>query len=103
MTHDPTVDESLAPGAASGHGADPQLDRINLEQALRDFEVANRRVLDLAHRLASMHAELLQTRTELSLTKIELQDAQRFLNRIRQSRLFPLVRALAQTRRMAKR
>jgi len=36
-------------GAPPEHGADVALDRLNLEQALRDVDVANRRVIDLTH------------------------------------------------------
>ena len=103
MTEILTADGSPQSGADVNHGADPDLDRLNLDQALRDFEVANRRVLDLAHRLSSLHRELLDTRTELQLTKIQLQQSSRQVDRIRNSRFFPMVRVLAQARRIIRR
>jgi len=90
-------------GAPLDHGADATLDRINLEQALRDFELANRRVIDLSQRVASLHRELLEARTELSLTKIQLDHASRSVDRLRGSRLFPMVRALARATRTFRR
>lgn len=90
-------------GASVEHGADTNLDRLNLEQALRDFEVANRRVVDLAHRVSSLNRELLDTRAELAQAKIELGETRRYVDRIRGSRLFPLVRAMAQAARTLRR
>lgn len=46
------------------------LDKISLEQALIDFEVANARVMDLTSRLTSMSRELINTRSELERIKV---------------------------------
>lgn len=46
-------------------GADAELDRINLAQALQDFETANERVLTLTHQLAELNQELVETRRQL--------------------------------------
>ncbi|WP_295909126.1 hypothetical protein [uncultured Xanthomonas sp.] len=46
------------------------IDKISLEQALIDFEVANARVMDLTSRLTSMSRELIQTRSELERLRI---------------------------------
>lgn len=35
-----------------------EMDRISLDQALRDFEIANARVLDLTRRVTSLSAEV---------------------------------------------
>jgi hypothetical protein len=40
------------------------VDRLSLEQALKDFEVANARTLDLTHRLTELNRELLELRSE---------------------------------------
>ena len=40
------------------------VDRLSLIQALKDFEVANARVLDLTHRLTELNQELLELRSE---------------------------------------
>lgn len=42
------------------------LDRLSLEQALRDVEVANARVVDLTARLTTSHAELRELRTQVA-------------------------------------
>ncbi|GEM_PF-4460918 len=42
------------------------LDRLSLEQALIDVEVANRRVIELTRRLAGMSKELAALRSQLS-------------------------------------
>jgi len=42
------------------------IDNISLEQALVDFEVANKRVIDLTARLTSMSRELIEARSRLS-------------------------------------
>lgn len=88
-----------SPGAPADHGTDGSLDRLNLEQALRDFELANRRVVDLAQRVASLHRELLEAKTELSVTRAQLHQANRYVERIRASRVFPLLRMLRQAKR----
>jgi hypothetical protein len=47
------------------------VDRISLEQALKDFEVANARVLDLTHRLTELNQELLELRSNHERLRIE--------------------------------
>jgi hypothetical protein len=47
------------------------IDRLSLEQALKDFEVANARVLDLTHRLTELNRELLELRSEHEKLRIE--------------------------------
>jgi hypothetical protein len=42
--------------------SEAELDRILLQQALLDFEVANGRVIDLTKRLVEAHQELLELR-----------------------------------------
>lgn len=41
-----------------------RVDRLSLEQALQDFEVANARVLDLTHRLTDLNREMIELRSE---------------------------------------
>lgn len=96
MTENSTSTEPRAAVSANGasveHGADASLDRLNLEQALLDFELANRRVVDLARRVSSLHQELLATRTELAQLKLQRSAGGRLEARLRASRLFPLAR-----------
>ena len=71
MTVDnPPADSVTDVGAPPEHGADAALDRLNLEQALRDVDVANRRVIDLTHRLIGMQRELLDARAELARSSL---------------------------------
>ncbi len=48
-----------------------ELDRLSLVQALRDFEVANGRVIDLTQRLVVTAEELAVTREELAAVRAE--------------------------------
>ena len=64
------------------------IDRISLEQALIDFEVANARVIDLTERLTNMSRELNDAR-----------QAQNTLAELQQSRAFRIVRLLGRVRR----
>jgi hypothetical protein len=63
MSDHPT--DTTAPEAtATGESFAQRVDRLSLEQALVDFEVANARVLDLTHRLTELNRELLDLRSE---------------------------------------
>lgn len=48
-----------------------EIDRLNIEQALRDFEVANARVVDLTSRLTAMNERALNLQHELSSVRLE--------------------------------
>jgi hypothetical protein len=49
-----------------------EIDRLSLEQALLDFEVANARVLDLTHRLIEMAAVNNGLRAEIEQLRLEI-------------------------------
>jgi cell division protein FtsB len=51
-----------------------ELSRLSLVQALRDFEVANGRVIDLTERLVVTADELMKTREELDGLRAERDD-----------------------------
>ncbi|MGB8861576.1 MAG: hypothetical protein WCC60_20135 [Ilumatobacteraceae bacterium] len=53
------------------------IDRVNLRQALRDFELANARVVDLAARLSAMHQQMLDLQHRYTLTNVQLAAAER--------------------------
>jgi hypothetical protein len=103
MTRKSASIEPIAAASAGGspveHGADPVIDRLNLEQALLDFEVANRRVVDLARRVSSLQRELLETRNELARKSAEADALLRLAARLRASRLFPFARRLVRATR----
>ena len=60
MTHtsQPTDDAALR----------EEIDRLSLEQALRDFEVANARVVDLTQRLISANDKVVDQQTAVGPT-----------------------------------
>ena len=64
MTHtsQPTDDASLR----------EEIDRLSLEQALRDFEVANARVVDLTQRLISANDKVVDQQLQLDKLRVEL-------------------------------
>lgn len=64
MTHtsQPTDDAALR----------EEIDRLSLEQALRDFEVANARVVDLTQRLISANDKAVDQQLQLDKLRVEL-------------------------------
>ncbi|HEX2273127.1 MAG TPA: hypothetical protein VHG90_04545 [Acidimicrobiales bacterium] len=70
---------------------DQELDRLSLEQALRDVEIANARVVDLTQRLIRISDELAETqRQEASL--------RRFVEEMRARRVVRLLDGIAAVR-----
>lgn len=49
-----------------------EIDRLSLEQALRDFEIANARVIDLTQRLISANEKALAGQREADELRVEL-------------------------------
>lgn len=69
--------------AKQGPPPPEMLDAVNLERALVDFEIANRRVVDLTGRVTSLSAELMKVRSELSDTTLRLRQEQLETERLR--------------------
>ncbi|NMM25006.1 MAG: hypothetical protein HHJ11_16250 [Phycicoccus sp.] len=68
--------EVVEMSVAEAEGVVPEdFDRLNLEQALIDFEIANARVVDLASRVTALSSELLRLRSEVGDTRLELAQA----------------------------
>jgi hypothetical protein len=65
-----------------------ELDRLSLEQALRDFEVANTRVIELTQRLIDLSHEVTALREQLVGTQEALADSRRENAAIRASATF---------------
>lgn len=76
--HDPTAD------------LEHELDRLSLSQALRDFEVANARVVDLTQRLVGASKELVAVRQELEMLRREHEELRSTHEQMRRSRAFRL-------------
>ena len=71
----PAVDTVAGENGPAPVGRAPSVtetvDRLSLVQALKDFEVANARVLDLTHRLTELNQELLELRSTHEKLRIE--------------------------------
>ncbi len=67
-----------------------ELDRLSLTQALRDFEVANARVLDLTQRLIAASNDLVAVRQELESLRREHDELRSTHEQMRRSRAFKL-------------
>jgi len=86
------------------------IDRLNLEQSLIDFEIANARVVDLTGRVTALTSEVLRLRSELSLLQIragqaeaEAEAARNHVADIRRSIAFRVARAAGDLRAKAMR
>jgi len=92
---------TIQSGAEPAGGADigAEMDRLSLEQALHDFEVANARVTDLTQRLIGSGRELSVMRqqlTSLQREHAELRTAHDEMQRSRAYRLAKKVWAIRQ-------
>lgn len=76
------------PEEASGGSLDDQLDRLSLQRALVDFEVANARVIDLTHRYVEATEEIKQLRHDLETLKIEHARALADIDQMRGTRAY---------------
>lgn len=66
-----------ADGLAESIGPSPldkELDNLSLTQALRDFEIANARVVDLTQRLVEANATITDLRAEIDVARAEMKD-----------------------------
>ena len=77
-----------------GHALERELDRLSLEQSLRDFEIANARVIDLTRRLVDLSNEAVALREQLVSTQAALVDARLENEAIRASATFKVGRIL---------
>jgi hypothetical protein len=67
-----------------------EMDRLSLEHALRDFEVANARVVDLTQRLIGAGQELVALREELERLRREHEELRATHEQMRRSKAFKL-------------
>ena len=75
---------------ATSTDVEHELDRLSLAQALRDFEVANARVVDLTQRLVGASQELVAARQELETLRREHEELRAEHDQMRRSRAFRL-------------
>ena len=88
-------DVSTGAGRPPNDGISPtelerELDRLSLTQALRDFEVANARVMDLTQRLIAASNDLVAVRQELESLRREHDELRSTHEQMRRSRAFKL-------------
>ena len=69
---------------------DRELDRLSVEQALRDFEIANARTIDLTQRLVDLSHEVTDLREQLVAAQEALAAARTENEAIRASATFRL-------------
>ena len=77
-----------------------QMDRLSLEQALRDFEIANLRVLDLTQRLITATNEINSLRHQLESLRIEHSGLVAREEELSRSRVYKLARMVSDLRRV---
>lgn len=69
---------------------DREIDRLSLDQALRDFEVANARVIDLTNRLIAAHDRIVVLQREADQSRVELNELRSQHEAMRSSAAFRL-------------
>ena len=92
------IDETTSFQAAPADEVERELDRLSLEQALLDFDVANSRVNDLTERLIAASRELNETRQELEQAKADLDGLRDTHDRMRSSAAFRLANRIWEIR-----
>ena len=76
-----------------------ELDRLSLEQALADFEVANARVVDLTQRLVDAAEEIRSLRTELDNVRRAQGTLEAELSRTRSTKAYRFAEKVWELRR----
>ena len=94
------IDETMQ--AAPAEAIERELDRLSLEQALLDFDVANGRVNDLTERLLAASRELNEARQELEQVRAELDGLRDTHDRMRGSAAYRLANRIWEIRHFLK-
>jgi hypothetical protein len=80
-----------------------ELDRLSLNQALLDFEVANARVTDLTQRLIDASNEIAALRAELDRRTAQLTELDRAHQQMAQSTTWKIAKGIEAVRRLLQR
>lgn len=102
MDHDMSIEaQPIRPQEPQPTGSELQreLDRLSLDQALRDFDVANARVVDLTQRLIGAGQELLRARDELETLRREHEELRVAHEGMQRSRAFKMASRVAALRK----
>jgi len=75
------------------------IDRLSLEQALRDFEIANARAIDLTQRLVDLSKEVTRLREQVVDAQMQAAGARAENDALRASTTFRLVELSSKIRR----
>ena len=75
------------------------MDRVSLEQALRDFEIANARAIDLTQRLVDLSKEVESLRRRVVDAQVEAAAARAEVAALRSSTTYRLVELSTKIRR----
>ena len=86
--------KSTAEPQREDSGLQESIDRLSLEQALLDFEVANARVLDLTHRLVEATRTITELKTEIHRLEIEYAQLKSDHERMRSSKAFAIAQRI---------
>jgi len=101
---------AVAPRASQRNGSEParavphddlerDLDRISLQRALIDFDVANARVIDLTHRYVDATEEIKRLRHDLEKLRIEHGTTLADLDRTRSTKAYKIAERIWALRR----
>lgn len=94
MSTEPTPEPPRDPGGVTSL----DMDKVSLEQALRDFEIANARVVDLTQRLITLTKQLQDTQDEVERLRVEARLARTEADTIRNSKAYRTAQQLGQLR-----
>ena len=99
--------EPVRPEADQRNGSDPSqqddleadMDRLSLQRALTDFDVANARVVDLTHRYVEATEEIKRLRQELEALRVEHATTLADLDRTRNTKAYKIAERIWALRR----
>jgi hypothetical protein len=94
---------SSAAGEAGTTELERELDRLSLEQSLRDFDVANARAIDLTQRLVDLSKEVANLREQLVGAHAAVESARLENEAIRASLTFRMQGWVDRLRRLRRR
>jgi predicted nucleic acid-binding Zn-ribbon protein len=89
----------MTSNAPAPSGLARDVDRLSLEQALRDFEIANARAIDLTQRLVDLSKEVTRLREQVIDAQMQAAGARAENDALRASTTFRLVELSSKIRR----
>jgi hypothetical protein len=103
-TRAPATSTSVNGERASGDAQlERELDRLSLEQAVRDFEIANSRVVDLTQRLISANQQIVELQRLNDISETALIEVQTRYAEVSTSRAYQLAQRAGAIRSLLRR